>query len=71
MGAFVVNEIVASETPERSMSLKCVPVKHESNTQASVINEMTASETPQQSMLLKCWPVKHQSNSARTAIHMR
>ena len=37
MGAFLVNEIVASETPEQSMSLKCVPVKHESNTQASEI----------------------------------
>ena len=37
MGALVVNEIVASETPERSKSLKCVPVKRESNTQASEI----------------------------------
>ena len=37
MGAFVVNEIVASETPQQSMSLKCVPVKHESNTQTSEI----------------------------------
>ena len=37
MGTLVVNGIVASETPERSMSLKCVPVKRESNTQASAI----------------------------------
>ena len=37
MGTLVVNEIVASETPEQSMLLKCWPVKHESNTQASVI----------------------------------
>ena len=40
MGAFLVNEIVASETPERSMSLKCVPVKRESNTQASGIEPL-------------------------------
>ena len=40
MGALVVNEIVASETPERSMSLNCVPVKHESNTQASEIEPL-------------------------------
>ena len=38
MGAFVVNETVASETPQQSMSLKCVPVKHESNTQTSEID---------------------------------
>ena len=37
MRMFVVNEIVASETPEQSMLLKCWPVKHESNTQAGVI----------------------------------
>ena len=37
MRAFVVNEILASETPQQSMSLKCVPVKHESNTQTSKI----------------------------------
>ena len=37
MRTLVVNEIVASETPEQSMWLKCWPVKHESNTQASVI----------------------------------
>ena len=37
MRTFVVNEIVASETLEQSMLLKCWPVKHESNTQASVI----------------------------------
>ena len=37
MGTLVVNEIVASETPERSISSKCVPVKRESNTQASEI----------------------------------
>ena len=37
MGTLVVNEIVASETPERSKSSKCVPVKHESNTQTSEI----------------------------------
>ena len=40
MGALVVNEIVASETPERSMSLNCVPVRHESNTQASEIEPL-------------------------------
>ena len=37
MRVFVVNEILASETPQQSMSLKCVPVKHESNTQTSEI----------------------------------
>ena len=37
MGTLVVNEVVASETPEQSMLLKCWPVKHESNTQVSVI----------------------------------
>ena len=37
MRTFVVNEILASETPEQSMLLKCWPVKHESNTQACVI----------------------------------
>ena len=37
MRTLVVNEIVASEAPEQSMLLKCWPVKHESNTQASVI----------------------------------
>ena len=37
MRMFVVNEVVASETPEQSMLLKCWPVKHESNTQAGVI----------------------------------
>ena len=37
MRTFVVNEMVASETPEQSMLLKCWPVKRESNTQASVI----------------------------------
>ena len=37
MRTFVVNEIVASETPEHSMLLKCWPVKHESNMLASEI----------------------------------
>ena len=37
MGALVVNEIVASETPEQSESFKYVPVKHESNTPAREI----------------------------------
>ena len=37
MGTLVVNDTVASETPERSISLKCVSVKRESNTQASEI----------------------------------
>ena len=37
MRALLVNEIVASEAPERSMLLICVPVKHESNTPASEI----------------------------------
>ena len=40
MGTLVVNEIVASETPERSISLKCVPVKRESNTQGSEIEPL-------------------------------
>ena len=40
MRTFVVNEIVTSETPERSISLKCVPVKHESNTQRSEIEPL-------------------------------
>ena len=40
MGTLLVNEIVASETPERSMSLKCVPVKLASNTQASEIEPL-------------------------------
>ena len=37
MRALLVNEIVASETPERSMLLICVAVKHESNTPSSEI----------------------------------
>ena len=40
MGTLVVNEIVASDTPERSTSLKCVPVKHQSNTRASEIQNL-------------------------------
>ena len=40
MGTLVVNEIVASETPERSKSAKCMPVKHESNTQRSEIEPL-------------------------------
>ena len=40
MRTFVVNEIVASETPERLISLKCVPVKRESNTQRSEIEPL-------------------------------
>ena len=47
MGALLVNEIVASETPERSMSLKCVPVKHESNTQASEIEHSIGENSHQ------------------------
>ena len=45
MRALLVNEIVASETPERSMSLKCVPVKHESNTLASEIEPLLGGES--------------------------
>ena len=48
MGTLVVNEIVASETPERSISLKCVPVKRESNTQRSEIEPLIGGMKHQQ-----------------------
>ena len=35
-----VNEMIASEAPQQSMSLKCVPVQHESNTQGSEIKPL-------------------------------
>ena len=45
MRTLVVNEIVASETLERSMLLKCWPVKHESNTQGSEIETLIVGAT--------------------------
>ena len=48
MGTLVVKEIVASETPERSISLKCVPLKRESNTQRSEIEPLIGGVKHQQ-----------------------
>ena len=79
-----VNEIVASEAPER-------PNRHEAGggkisknelekcvngragraprcMGALVVNEIVASETPERSMSLHCVPVKHESNTQASEI---